>query len=54
MTGHFRILPDTGRWTIRRMVEGAILLNSGCMLGHAPSVTRCAGATSPHAGRSDK
>jgi len=48
MIMQLEILPGTGRGTIRRMVEGASLPR---MAGGTPSVTRCAGATSPQAGR---
>ncbi len=41
------ILPAAGRGTTRRVVEGARLPTQGCAIAMAPSVTRCARATSP-------
>ncbi len=35
----YKLLPGTGRETIRRMVEGGVLLHYGCVAGHAPSTS---------------
>ncbi len=46
------ILPGTGRGTMRSMVEGAVLLQSGCVARRSPSTTRlCERSPSPQAGR---
>ena len=39
MKATMQILPVTGRRTIRRMVEGAIVLTRGCVGGPPPSVS---------------
>ena len=51
MTVNTDILPETGRGTVRRTVEGAYGLTGHSERGQAPSVGRCASATSPRAGR---
>ena len=41
------ILPETGRGTARRVVEGVSLLTRRGAMTMAPSVSGCAAATSP-------
>ena len=47
-----KILPETGRGTIRRMVEGALPTTQGRARRPAPTVSRFAPATSPFRGGS--
>ena len=54
MSVNLKILPGTGRGTVRRMVEGARALTQGCARRTTPSVSRFASATSPRVGRSFK
>ncbi|MBB4641520.1 hypothetical protein HNQ99_001829 [Rhizorhapis suberifaciens] len=49
--GTYAILPGRGRGTARSAVEGARALTQGCIRRITPSVSRCAAATSPQAGR---